>query len=94
MEAASHGCFGGMIELVRDYEIAAASGHPSDDHVAGTCTEGQIVQVPDLISDKKTFYIIQNALPRRSSPSFRSPVISSSTSHKITSQIFLKLCNK
>lgn len=55
---ASHGCSQGMVELVRDCEIARAAGHPSDDHRAGTCTKCQTVQVSDFISDKKTFYMI------------------------------------
>lgn len=46
-----------MSELGRDYEIDTV-GNQLDDHMAGTCTKGQTVQVSDLISDKKAFYMI------------------------------------
>lgn len=43
------------MELGRVCGMPAAAGNPSDDHRAGTCTKGQIVQVPDVISHKKMF---------------------------------------
>lgn len=88
---ASHGCSWDVVELYRDCGISAAAEHTSDGHRTETCTKSEIVQVPDVISGKKAFYVILNALPRRVSPSLRIQMISSKISHEIIHQIFLTL---